>query len=207
MNGTNGTNRPPPARPPAPVRTPPPPARPLPLKTSQSTSGTVFSPAPVNAISLLRGSGAAQSSAGHEGDHQSSEFARLATRLSTRLDEFEKVLGGRSGKFSAGVEFESEDGLHSLVWSRSGGSDWRLWVWDKPTEEEVAASDGGGVLTGVNGRPLIGATLNVKIAAAERVPELMQKIEAGERAAIIRIQAALTGLERLIPTAADTEGN
>lgn len=126
-------------------------------------------------------------------------FTALASSLSDRLVALEKYLSSRPATVRAQVQFESEERVHRLQWSRHGGT-WRLWVWDVPTEDEVEAArdeNEGGTLSGINGRFLSQCTVDIKLAAAEAVPALLATIKAGELKTLDRLKAAHAKLDEV----------
>lgn len=128
----------------------------------------------------------------------SKEFVSLASSLSERLVALEEYLALQPATVRARIGFETEERTHQLSWTRHTGS-WQLWVWDVPTEEEREehVDDEGNYATGINGRSLTQCSVDVKLAAAEAIPSLLEKIKEGELKTIERLKIVHAKLDEL----------
>ncbi len=132
------------------------------------------------------------------GSDTSTEFVSLASKLTDRLVALEQYLASQPATVRAEVVFQGEERFHRLSWTRHSGS-WQLWVWDVPTEEEEEhyLDDEGNCATGFNGRRLTQCSVDVKLAAAEAIPSLLEKIKKGELKIIERLKIVHAKLDEL----------
>lgn len=113
----------------------------------------------------------------HCEDDVASRFTAAASALTQALTDFEAKLLKRSSLLRVEVDFYSDLGSHYVALQRNTvGDGWSLWVWDHPAEDGREGPDGD-TITGVNGKPLLRAPVTVKIAAANVLPNLLDKLE------------------------------
>lgn len=128
------------------------------------------------------------------------EFVSLASSLSDRLVALEKYLASRPATVPAGVKFYpySDEYEQLLQWGRFRGT-WHLCVDDVPSPLDLmqSADDDGNAETRTQARLLTQCSVEVKLAAAEAIPSLLQQIKKGELRMIERLKVAHAQLDNL----------
>jgi hypothetical protein len=141
-------------------------------------------------------------------DDVTSQYEELATKLSAKIVALNKQLRGRKGQLYARVDFVGPERQNWLTWERNSG-EWQLMVWDVPNDAEEAEQHSDpeqGTAIAFNGRPLTQCSLDLKVAAAEELRNLIAELAKAERRQIERLRKAHAAVDALLGDVAEKEG-